>query len=451
MVGSKRITTAKWIFRPGSAPIKSGAMLFDEEDTLLAIGSREKLLASNAGVPEQRLVKSALMPGLINCHTHAELGGFERIPVDKGFVGWIKELLDRKRRRSEADMTEGCANAASAFLASGTAHVADTCSSLLSSEVFARSGRLPCTVFREFLGLGPGAADAFDKESARMDAQGASGHRILPSCHAPYSTAPELFRAVSDWTRSRGCPSSVHLAESRAEVELLRSGRGEFPGFLKEMGIKKDRFPATGQGPVQYLDRLGFLDNNTIAVHLVEADDHDLAVLKKRGATPCLCPSSNIHLSGRLPLAGKMLSAGLRPCLGTDSPASGKSLNLFHEIEILMQSKSRAGAGVSAESALEMATINGADALGLAGGQGRLEPGTRPALLCLPCDPTPGEDPLEAALSAGAEGRARWLIEPRNMKKTPQHDGGRRSTAAGPEAAAEARPGDTAHTKKEDQ
>jgi 5-methylthioadenosine/S-adenosylhomocysteine deaminase len=401
-----RIITADWVFPPGTEPMREGALLY-KGPTLIDLGTREALTAAVPGAQVHHLEKSALLPGLVNCHTHLELAGVDRIPAGQGFTHWVRALLEKKAEISEEQALLAADRGITAAFLAGTAYMVDIASTGLTALALMKAG-MPGTVFHEFLGVTDEAHETFKRKSALFDLDGRDGIRILPACHAPFSTSKEIFRSVAAWAREHDCPLSMHLAESRDEVELLSgdSTEGALYAFLKERGFPEDRIPRPGMRPVRYLDELGILGKRTLAVHLVETEDHELDLLKKRGVTPCLCPSSNRHLLGRLPPVKAMLDKGLSPCLGTDSPASGQSLNLFGEMEILLD------AGVDAADVLAMATLNGARALGLPAGVGRIEEGTNPALLCLPHDPQSDEPPLEAAIRKGAKGWVSWILTP---------------------------------------
>ncbi|MFH1999365.1 MAG: amidohydrolase family protein [Planctomycetota bacterium] len=403
-MGLRRMICADWIFPPGEPAIEQGALLF-EGDRLLAKGSLKTIEAQAPDTEPLRLIGRALIPGLINCHTHLELATLGRIAADHGFTGWVRDLLAVKEALADTVIIEGAEKAARAMKASGTAYVADIASSFLTIEPLKNAG-LSATVFREFLGLEPEALDAFEDAKPRFDLDGMEGVRVLPACHAPFSTSPGLFRAVDEWARAHQARTSVHLAESEEETELLLHGRGAFLKLIQDRGIDPRFAPESGATPVTYLDRIGFLGAHTLAVHLVQATADDLAIIRKSRARPCLCPSSNLHLTGKLPRIQAMIDMGLAPCLGTDSPVSGESLNLFKEMEILLDE------GISPEEVLAMGTRNGANALALPNGFGSFEVGTPPAVCSLPITGDSERTPLENGLRAGARGEAEWVLPP---------------------------------------
>ena len=176
-----------------------------------------------------------------------------------------------------------------------------------------------------------------------------------------------------------GKPLSIHLGESDDEQVFITTGRGAWADFLTERGIAFDGWPLPARGPVAYTDRLGLLDEGTLAVHLLHAGPKDFDILRRRGVHVCLCPRSNRNLHGRLPDLPGMLEAGLAPCLGTDSLAGTQSLDMFDEMAFC----ARAYADVAPEIILAMATRNGAAALGLGDHFGSLLPGSTAGFLYL--------------------------------------------------------------------
>ena len=400
-----RIVSADWIFT-GEGPALGDAAVLLHGSEVLRVGPRAEVEASVDAAEKVTLPRSLLLPGLVNAHTHLELGGMERLPATNGFSGWVRELLKRREARSEEEMLRGAEDTVLVMKAMGTAHVADTASSLETLFPLLRVN-LENTVFFEFLGLGPEAHRSFEKFLSIFEEGAKEGERIFPSCHAPFSTSAELFRTVGEWARSNKRPTSVHLAESGEEERLFHHGDGPLVPFLRERGMEESWIPRPGMSPVAYLDHLGFLHENTLAVHLVEVGEEEIRLLAERGVTPCLCPTSNLHLAGRLPPVKEMLEAGLSPCLGTDSTASGESPILFREMEVLLD------AGVEVEQVMRMATASGADALGLEPGAGRITPGAHASILRLPLDG--GGPPLEQAVRNGAKGWVQWVLSPEGI------------------------------------
>lgn len=381
-MGLKRIFSGDWVFRPGQAHIRNGGVLMEGE-RVVKTGPLKHLRSLAPNAQEILLPGHGILPGLINCHTHLELCGIPRISGEQGFVQWVRELLEIKASLTGEEMENNAARGAMEARVYGTAFVADTASNLCSEKALSRM-ELPGLVFYEFLGLGPEGVEGFLKAAGAF-----KENRVLSTCHGTYSTSAELFKRIrdfSDW------PLSVHLSESEDEQEFLRTNSGPFRDFLLERGIQERFFPEWGFTPVEMAHHLGFLCDRTLAVHLTYATEKDLLILKENKAHPVLCPSSNLHLSGRLPPVKGMLELGLEPCLGTDSTASGQSLNLFNEMKILVED------GADPEAVFKMATVNGKRAL-------KIE--MEDSFLAAPLKPNGA--PLKSAIYAGAMGKVRWL------------------------------------------
>jgi len=188
--------------------------------------------------------------------------------------------------------------------------------------------------------------------------------RLGVSPHAPYTVSAPLYRAVTAFARRHDLPLAVHLAESREESELVRDGTGPFADALRARGIPVE---PRASSPVRYLVQLGVLaSGNCLCVHCVQVDQEDVGLLRDAGASIAHCPRSNrAHGHGAAPLAA-FRAAGLRVGLGTDSAVSTGDVTLWEDAR---------AAGLEAEDALRMLTLEGARALGLDSQIGSLDVG----------------------------------------------------------------------------
>ena len=162
-------------------------------------------------------------------------------------------------------------------------------------------------------------------------------------------------------------------------MELLATGRGGWRTLLEHMWAWNPRWEAPGCGPVEYLDRLGFWDARTLAVHGVQLSDRELALLAERGATLVTCPRSNVYVGVGDPPAARFFASGVRVAVGSDSLASVQDLNLFTELAELH----RLAPAVPAGDLLACATINGAAALGLDHRCGTIAAGMSAAMIAV--------------------------------------------------------------------
>ncbi|MBU1163820.1 MAG: amidohydrolase family protein, partial [Proteobacteria bacterium] len=197
-------------------------------------------------------------------------------------------------------------------------------------------------------------------------------------------------------TRKSNLPFSIHLAESEDEIEFLQTGKGKWAEFLSERRIDFSGWNLPVESPVKYLEDLGVLDENTMAVHLIHAEEKDFEILLRHNVSVCLCLRSNFNLHNMMPDLAGMFKAGIKPCLGTDSLASADSLSIFDEMAFV----SKSFPSIPPAEILAMATVNGARALGFEDMFGSLTPGKRAAFVYAPVDVSSKSELLQALVNA---------------------------------------------------
>ena len=200
-----------------------------------------------------------------------------------------------------------------------------------------------------------------DPPDSRADADAiASGLRL--AAHAPYSVAPAVFRAIRVPSTATVCsPCSVHLSESRAEVEFIKAGERPVAGVARRGGRLGSVVDGAGRAVRSSIWIVtAFSTAHVIAVHGVQMSSADLARLASRGTTLVTCPRSNAHTGAGAPPIEAFYASGVRVAVGTDSLASTPDLNMFAELAAM-----RALApSVPASALLDSATRQGARALG---------------------------------------------------------------------------------------
>jgi aminodeoxyfutalosine deaminase len=389
---------AGWVVTGVDRPIRDGVVAV-ERGVITWVGPA----TSREAPPGERrdLGAGVLLPGLVNAHTHLELSHLHRqIDPGDGFVGWIERLVEARPRLDGALASRRMAAAVAGLAQTGTVAVGDVSNTLGSVAALAASP-LQSVVFHELIGWDPAAADAvLEAAVARTDAAGgprpAANVEIRVAGHAPHSVSPRLLERM----REQGGPAALHLAESPAESEFLRDGRGEWAEFLARRGVGAVPFAARGLSPVAYVDALGLLRPGFVAVHCVHVDERDRRLLARRRVSVVTCPRSNEALGvGRADVPA-LLAAGSKVAVGTDSLASADTLDLMDDVRAL----ARQWPQLTPEVLLRMATENGARALGLSN-LGRVAPGFRAALAFAPAPADLG-DPLRFLLTDAARPRA---------------------------------------------
>jgi len=371
-------------------PIKDGWIQTDA-GRILAVGSGRP-----PGNPVD-LGEVAILPGLVNAHTHLELSWMaELVPPAPSMNDWIRTLL-RVRRAGPPGGPEAAdraaRDAAASMAATGTLLVGDISNGLTTTRVMADAG-LGGVVFHEVLGFSAidplrlvrDAWDHVGREASLLDGgidarhpagSGAPPIAFSVVAHAPYSVSPALFREVA--RRANGRTLSVHLGESPEEIAFLRTGGGPIRETLEELGVWTDAWQVPACDPVTYIDDLGYLQPGMLAVHCVHLRDDALARLEKTGGIIVTCPRSNEWVGAGMPHVSHFYASRARVAIGTDSLASAASLNMFDELAELR----RIAPDVTAASLLESATRVGAEALGFGRHYGTLAHGKRASVVAV--------------------------------------------------------------------
>jgi cytosine/adenosine deaminase-related metal-dependent hydrolase len=362
--------TASWVLPCEGPPIEHGAVLVDRTGRIAAVGP-DAVVPAPPGTGLVELPGVALLPGLINAHTHLELTGLEGAAPQTGFADWIRRIIALKAARSPAEALAAAEQGIRECWAAGITTVADTGDSGAVIQALAGLGASGIA-YHEVFGPDPAQADVqFAAWVSRVDELAAfAGPRVLlgASPHAPYSVSGPLYRRVAEFARSRGLPLAVHLAEGVDESLLLERGEGAFARAWAKRGIPL--LPLPGRTPVEWLDQHDVLGETTLCIHVVRATAGDLDRLARLGSAVAHCPRSNRrHGHGIAPLRG-MLDRGLRVGVGTDSVASVSPLDLLAEAR-----EARAIGGLSAEDTLQLVTAGAALALGLQAQVGTLTVG----------------------------------------------------------------------------
>ena len=371
-------------------PIDNGAVVVLGNRIVVADSweriSRELPSASAGTVLD--LGERILLPGLVNAHCHldyTDMAGLWQPP--KKFTDWIPRMLAAKAEWSYSDYARSWLNGAKMLLESGTTTVADieAAPELLpdvwNSTALRVISLLELTSVRSKREPGDIIAEALQKIDSLDHSRCAAG--LSP--HAPYSTSPDLLRLCAHAAREKSLHTAVHVAESEQEFEMFAHARGEMYDWLKKNG--RDNSDCGLGTPIQHVDRAGLTNGNFIAIHANYLHETDFDLLSRRRASIVHCPRSHTYFQHKqFPLNG-LREANVNVCLGTDSLATvaknGKQdleLNMFSE----MQAFSRSHPDCSPQTILNMATLNGARALGLAGKIGELSTYAFADLIALP-------------------------------------------------------------------
>lgn len=386
-------------------PVRNGWVVLDR-GRLVALGEG----TTSDGVPGRDLGNVVILPGLVNAHTHLELSYLrDRVPPAQDFVTWIRRVVAARREQPDArgpEILRGLEAGIAEAVCTGTILVGDISNTLITVDAL-KASALGGVVFNELIRFNAPDAEAFVEEACgQIAALATTGEvRVSLAAHAPYSVAPQVLRAIGAAARRHSLsPVSVHLSESREEVEFVASGSGPWRTFLEDVGAWNPTWRPPRKSPVEYLEDEGFLGPDVLAVHGVQMTDTDLAILRSRGTTLVTCPRSNVRTGAGAPPVERFFASGVRVAVGTDSLASTEDLNLFAELAALRALAPK----VPASRLIESATREGARALGFDRDFGTIEPGKSARLLAVSL-PEPTGDVEEYLVGGVQPEQIHWI------------------------------------------
>ncbi|MBX3641046.1 MAG: TRZ/ATZ family hydrolase [Nitrosomonas sp.] len=306
-----------------------------------------------------------LIPGFINLHTHAAMTLMRGLADDLPLMEWLNEHIwpAEQLHVNETYVYDGTRLACAEMLRGGVTCFNDmyffpeaSAQAALAAGIRAVIGMIAVDFPTTY------ASDADDYLAKglilRDNLQSESLLRFSFAPHAPYTVSDKTFTRILTYAEQLDIPIHLHLHETDEEIR---------------MGLESH-----GMRPIERLHRLGLLTPNLIAVHMVQLTEPDLRLLQQNGCHVAHCPSSNLKLaSGFAPIAS-LLDANINVGLGTDSAASNNRLDMFEEMRLaalLAKAVSSQANTLPAYQALQMATINGAKALGIEAITGSLVPG----------------------------------------------------------------------------
>ncbi len=353
---------ARWILPVDGEPIENGTIEIEQ-------GRISALHAAH--VPKSTdLGNVAIIPGLINTHTHLEFSQL-RAPLQPAhpFASWIRTLVAERRKRGSGAPADAAVKSIIELglqesTAAGTTTVGEIATADIAGDTFTSLGPRG-VVFREVIARFSEHFDAQLEVIRRHLERWRTTERrdIIAgiSPHAPYSVHPDLLRQLVDLAREFDAPVAMHVAETPDELELLDRGTGELRRMLEDFGVWRDGIMPAGIRPLDSLRELDRLPR-ALVVHGNYLDEDELDLIARRPQlTVVYCPRTHWYFGHTDHPWQKLLDRGGRVALGTDSRASNPDLSLWNELLFLRRTFSN----VPLRRLLELGTIAGARALGL--------------------------------------------------------------------------------------
>jgi 5-methylthioadenosine/S-adenosylhomocysteine deaminase len=355
---------ARWVI-----PVEPEAVIHENHSLVIHAGRivdllpREQAERQYQSTETVELPRHALLPGLINAHTHSAMSLMRGLADDLPLMQWLQDnIWPAEGKHVSAEFCrDGVQLAAAEMLKGGV-----TCFNDMyffpdvTAQVAANAGMRACVglILLDFPSVWAQNPDEYlDKGAAVHDAW--RDHPLIRTAfgpHAPYTVSDGPLERVRVLADELDIPIQMHVHETAFEVEQAVS--------------------QSGKRPLARLHDLGLLTPSLLAVHMTQLTDDEIALCAKTGVHVIHCPESNLKLASGFCPVGKLLAAGVNVTLGTDGAASNNDLDLLGEMRtaaLLAKAVAGDASTLPAHTALRMATLNGARALGLADQIGSLE------------------------------------------------------------------------------
>ncbi|MFG0329125.1 MAG: amidohydrolase family protein [Phycisphaerales bacterium] len=361
------------------------------------------------GEPVEHRPGSLILPALVNAHTHLDLTHIGPRPHMGDFVSWV-DVIRAERRLEPDEIADATRLGVEKSLAGGVAIVGDISGvhSLAPARALAASP-LRGASFVEFFGVGRWQAASIDRMRAVAEEAGdLEGVRLGLQPHAPYSAGPDLYAAAVELAEEFDLPLSTHLAETLEEIEFTRDARGPQADLLKRLEKWDESIRPYGEHPIDALAPI-LIRRPWIVAHVNYAEDAHLDELANSRVSVAYCARASDYFGHAGHRYRDMLARGINVALGTDSIVNLDTADRISTWDEMRHLRRRDG--VDGETLLQMATTNGARALGLDPGLVTLAPGPVAGLLATPFDADDPADPLEQALDAERVS-LEWIVRP---------------------------------------
>ena len=334
---------------------------------VVAVGSSAEIIRMYSAPERVDAAGKLIIPGLINGHTHIPMTLFRGLADDLDLQDWLTKYIfpAEAKNVTEEFVRAGTRLGLAEMIRGGTTTYCDMYyfEDAIADETAKAGVR---GVLGETVIDFPVADNKTNAEAMayveRFVKKWQGNELIVPAVapHAPYTVSEEHLKAVRAFSDRTGAPIVIHISETKREVD--------------------DSLKAKGASPVDYLSRLGFLNDRVIAAHMVWPNAGELVILKRAGVGVVHNPQSNMKLASGVAPVPKMIAEGLRVGLGTDGAASNNDLSMWEEMDTAAKLHKLVSGDpkvMSAEQAFELATIGGARALHLEKEIGSIEPGKR--------------------------------------------------------------------------
>ena len=402
---------AHYIVPVTSEPLTDGAVLV-RGGRIMDIGPAETLKMRYPDDEVDDYGLAAIMPGLIDLHTHLENAVMRGVVHDVPYITWIMSVLEKSAKMDVSDWYDSAILGGLEAISNGITCVADITTTGAPCTATQKLG-MRSVVYREVVAMDKRRVD-YAMRVARNDIlhwrEEVDSDRITIGIApaALYTCHPLVFTKVAEAARAENLPVAMHLAGSREEYQFIKQGSSAFSLQKMDQGrgfVEVPPWLPTGTSPIRYALNWGaFEAPNVMAIHCVHLDEDDVGKLKEYDVAVAVCPRCNAQLGMGVAPVSEFLRAGLRVGLGTDSPAATDSTDMFGEMQLgmLLQRAINTRAFLDSQKVLEMATIDAARALRMDDKIGSIEVGKYADLIAVDLSGSyqaPASDPVPAIVN----------------------------------------------------
>lgn len=373
---------------PRDEVLADHAIVVDNQ-RIVALLPRDEAVRQYVATEERHLPDHIVLPGLVNLHTHSPMTLLRGLSDDKPLCDWLAQDIWPTEGKFVGPefIRDGMTHAVAEMLRGGT-----TCCNEMYFFADEVCGVLEQTGMRgavgqivlEFPGpYGSGPDDYFAKAAPNLEKYAPGNHDLITATiapHAPYTVSDKNLQRADALAKAHKARFHIHLHETEGECCDSESlNRASMSCHQSDQKLR----------PLANFKRLGLLSDRLVCAHMTQLTDDEIDEVARAGAHVAHCPSSNLKLASGIAPVTEMIKRGVNVGIGTDGAASNNSLDMFAEMKlaaILAKAQTLQSSSVPAGEALQMATLNGARALGLDKEIGSLEVGKRADVIAVECD-----------------------------------------------------------------
>lgn len=332
------------------------------DGTVNADWNADKVIDAEGGI---------VMPGFINCHTHAAMTLLRSYADDLPLMEWLSnKIWPLEEKLTGEDVYWGTKLCILEMIKNGTTTFTDMYFFMEDVAKAVEETGIRAVLSRGMVGVGPNAETAINESKGFVEQWQGKGEgriTIVLGPHAPYTCPPDYLKRVIDLAKELKVGIHIHLAETETEVKDI-----------------KEQY--NGKTPIELMEEVGLFEVPVIAAHCVHLTDKDMEILKKYNVGVAHNPESNMKLASGIAPVPKMLALGINVGLGTDGAASNNNLDIMEEMRtaaLLHKVNSMDPTVIHSYEALRMSTVNGAKVLGKDQEIGVLKPGYKADLIII--------------------------------------------------------------------